>query len=237
VTVDLGSGDLGYVALVQRIGGGDEFAPLDNPVPKDDHLRAEDASIPTEQSWDASERINAKLEALRQTQGEHERRSARRHRSVKIDFAGIALLIIAAVAWFAYSANRFVADPCLLRAKLEQNIEESFQQKRAELLARKAPRAEMDDLRRWRDDAGKRLEEAVTFSSSKLRARNIRRSFAKPPKDCRRKAPTARSTISTARSPTNAAAKGPAPASWPKPPSSRPPSTSQSSNSTKPASR
>ena len=60
-----------------------------------------------------------------------------------------------------------LTDPALLRAKLEEKIDESFEEKRQQLLAAKAPPLEIDALYRQRDRAKGPVAEAVAFISAR----------------------------------------------------------------------
>ena len=60
-----------------------------------------------------------------------------------------------------------VADPAVLRAKLEDKIDETFERKRRELLAAKAPPPEIDALYRWRDRAKGQVAEGVAFITAR----------------------------------------------------------------------
>jgi tetratricopeptide (TPR) repeat protein len=60
-----------------------------------------------------------------------------------------------------------VADPAVLRVKLEEKIDETFERKKGELLAAKAPATEVDALYRWRDRAKGQVAEGVAFITAR----------------------------------------------------------------------
>src|SRR6266481_4299866 len=76
--------------------------------------------------------------------------------SVRIVSLGIgAVMIVVAVClywqdstWKRDAASRSIS-PSVLRAKLEDQVEQTFQQKRANLITTKAPPAQIEDLYRW----------------------------------------------------------------------------------------
>ena len=81
-------------------------------------------------------------------------------------FAGLALLLIAGIIWFKSSTEKIVTDPEILRAKLEEKIKQSFEQKHKELVSRKATPVEMDRLYRAEEDALKQVSDSVRFIAS-----------------------------------------------------------------------
>ncbi|MEP6668605.1 MAG: tetratricopeptide repeat protein [Chthoniobacter sp.] len=60
-----------------------------------------------------------------------------------------------------------VADPVVLRAKLEEKIDVTFDRKRDELLTAKAPTSEIDAIYRWRDRAKEQVAEGVAFITAR----------------------------------------------------------------------
>jgi tetratricopeptide (TPR) repeat protein len=60
-----------------------------------------------------------------------------------------------------------VADPAVLRVKLEEKIDETFERKKRDLLAAKAPSTEVDALYRWRDRAKGQVAEGVAFITAR----------------------------------------------------------------------
>jgi tetratricopeptide (TPR) repeat protein len=87
---------------------------------------------------------------------------------------GAVLIVIACclywqdAVWKRDAASRSVS-PAVLRAKLEDQVEQTFQKKRAALLTAKAPPSEIDDLYRWRDYTLKQLDGVVEFIESSLK--------------------------------------------------------------------
>src|SRR5215831_4411327 len=121
----------GYTQLRQRLAGGKTFPPLPIPLPSEAYRQRDDASVPTEEVWNSSRRIEEKLDSLR-------RLEKRQHRTVMASFAGLALLLIAGIIWFKSSTEEIVTNPDILRTKLEEKIKQSFEQKHKELVSRKA---------------------------------------------------------------------------------------------------
>ena len=119
--------------------------------------------MPTLEVWESSSRIEKKLDDLRDEQKRHEKKSAERHRTVKWALAALAVLIIAGIMWFKLSTQAIITDPKILRVKLAEKIEQTFQQTRKELLARKAETSEINALYSWHDTALERLDESVEF--------------------------------------------------------------------------
>ena len=152
-----------YVALRQRLTGGNRFLPLGIPVRAQAYRQRDDISVPTVEVWESSGRIEKKLDDLRDEQKRHEKKSAERHRTVKWTLAALAVLIIAGIMWFKRSTQAIITDPKILRVKLAEKIEQTFQQTRKELLARKAETSEINALYSWHDTALKRLDESVEF--------------------------------------------------------------------------
>src|SRR5271165_2066441 len=152
-----------YVALRQRLTGGNRFAPLGIPVRAETYCQRDDISVPTVEVWESSSRVEKKLDDLRDEQKRHEKKSAERHRTVKWAIAALAVLIIVGIIWFKVSMQAFITDPKILHVKLEEKIDQTFQQTRQELLARKAKTSEINALYSWHDTALKRLEESVEF--------------------------------------------------------------------------
>ena len=154
-----GNDSSGYTQLRQRLAGDKIFSPLPIPPPSQAYRQRDDASVPTEEVWDSSRRIEGKLDNLRRLQ-------KRQHRTVMALFAVLALLLIAGIIWFKYSTEKIVTDPEILRTKLEEKIKESFELKHKELVARKAPPAEMDQLYRSEEGALRQVSESVRFIQS-----------------------------------------------------------------------
>ena len=127
------------------------------------YRQRDDISVPTVEVWESSSRIEKKLDDLRDEQKRHEKKSAERHRTVKWTLAALAVLIIAGIMWFKRSTQAIITDPKILRDILEEKIEQTFQQTRKELLARKAETSEINALYSWHDTALKRLDESVEF--------------------------------------------------------------------------
>ncbi len=127
------------------------------------YRQRDDISVPTVEVWESSSRIEKKLDDLRDEQKRHEKKSAERHRTVKWALAALAVLIIAGIMWFKLSTQAIITDPKILRVKLAEKIEQTFQQTRKELLARKAETSEINALYSWHDTALKRLDESVEF--------------------------------------------------------------------------
>jgi tetratricopeptide (TPR) repeat protein len=103
---------------------------------------------------------------------------AAQNRRERLTLAGIALLLLA-LAGIGYGVYHYLpgktteqvaavfhADPVLLRAKLEEQVETSFQAKLTELKQNAAPPADIDQLYRQRDQTVARLDEAVKFISA-----------------------------------------------------------------------
>ncbi|MHC1742783.1 MAG: tetratricopeptide repeat protein [Syntrophobacteraceae bacterium] len=156
----------GYGSLRLRLGGRRRLPPLDPLQPLEAIRRRDDASIPTQEVWEASERIAAKLDKIQSDQIEHEQRSVKRHRDLVSWQRVLALLLVCAlggIIWSQVSTERIVTDPIVLRSKLEQKIDESFSQKLALAKAQGAPYQEIDQLYRWRDQTLARLDESVKF--------------------------------------------------------------------------
>ena len=65
--------------------------------------------------------------------------------------------------WFKLSTQAIITDPKILRVKLAEKIEQTFQQRRKELLAHKAETSEINALYSWHDTVLKRLDESVEF--------------------------------------------------------------------------
>ncbi|HUF62583.1 MAG TPA: tetratricopeptide repeat protein [Verrucomicrobiales bacterium] len=63
--------------------------------------------------------------------------------------------------------EHIATDPHALRARLEEKIDQTFEQKRQSLLAAKAPPPEIDALYRWRDRAEGQVAEAVAFITAR----------------------------------------------------------------------
>ena len=154
-----GQDSSGYTALRQRLAGGKTFPPLPIPLPSEAYRQRDDASVPTEEVWDSSRRIEEKLDNLRRLQ-------KRQHRTVMASFAVLALLLIAGIIWFKSSTEKIVTDPEILRTKLEEKIKQSFEQKHKELVSRKATPVEMDRLYRAEEGALKQVSESVRFIAS-----------------------------------------------------------------------
>lgn len=154
-----GQDSSGYTELRQRLAGGKTFPPLPTPLPSEAYRQHDDASVPTEEAWDSSRRIEEKLDNLRRLQ-------KRQHRAVMASFAVVAVLLIAGMIWFKSSTEKIVTDPEILRTKLEEKIKQSFEQKHKELVARNATPAEMDQLYRAEEGALKQVSESVRFIQS-----------------------------------------------------------------------
>jgi hypothetical protein len=152
-----------YVELRQRLTGGNRFSPLGIPARAEAYRQRDDISVPTAEVWESSSRIEKKLDDLHDEQKRHEKKSAERHRTVKWTLAVLAVLIIAGIIWFNLSTQAIITDPKILRVKLAEKIEQTFQQTRKELLARKAETSEINALYSWHDTALKRLDESVEF--------------------------------------------------------------------------
>ena len=146
-----------YAELRQRLTGRNQFPPLGIPVRGEVYRQREDISVPTVEVWESSDRIEKKLDDLRDEQKRHEKKSAQRHRTVKWTLAALAVLLIAGIIWFTLSTQAIITDPKILRIKLEEKIEQTFQQKRTELLARDAKPSEINALYYWHDDVLKQL--------------------------------------------------------------------------------
>lgn len=156
----------GYGSLRLRLGGRRRLPSLDPIPPLEAFRQRTDASIPTQEVWEASERIVATLEKIQNDQAEHEQQSEHRHRVLLTWQRVLALLLVCAVAgvlWVKWSTERIVTDPIVLRSKLEQKIDESFSQKLTAAKAQGAPYQEIDQLYRWRDQTLARLDESVKF--------------------------------------------------------------------------
>jgi tetratricopeptide (TPR) repeat protein len=145
-----------YGKLRQRLTGGYRFSPLGSPARKELYGQREDISVPTVEVWESSERIESKLDELREEQ-------KRQHRTIKWMLAALAALIIVGIVWSTRFTQALVTDPKMLRVKLEEKIEQTFQQKRTELLARDAKHAEINALYHWHEDVLKQLDESVRF--------------------------------------------------------------------------
>ena len=154
-----GENSSGYTQLRQRLAGEKTFSPLPIPPPSEAYRQRDDASVPTEEVWNASRRVEEKLDNLRRLQ-------KRQHRTVMASLALLALLLIAGIIWFKDSTENIVTDPQILRVKLEQKIKQSRVQKHRELVARKASPAEMDNLYRLEEDALRQVNESVRFIES-----------------------------------------------------------------------
>ena len=133
------------------------------------YRQREDISVLTAEVWESSDRIEKKLDELRDDQKRHERKSAERHRTVKGTLASLAVLIIAGIVWLKFSTQAIITDPKILRIKLEEQIEQTFQQKRRELLARDAKPSEINALYYWHEDVLKQLDESVRFIETAAR--------------------------------------------------------------------
>ena len=158
-----------YAELRQRLTGGNRVAPLGIPVRGAVYRQHEDMSVPTVEVWESSHRIEKKLDDLRDEQKRHEKQSAERHRTVKWTLAALAALIIAGIIWFTLSTRAIITDPKILRIKLEEKIEQTFQQKRAELLGRDAKPSEINALYSWHEDVLKQLDESVRLIETAAR--------------------------------------------------------------------
>ena len=158
-----------YAELRQRLTGRNQFPPLGIPVRGEVYRQREDISVPTVEVWESSDRIEKKLDDLRDEQKRHEKKSAERHRTVKWTLAALAVLLIAGIIWFTLSTQAIITDPKILRLKLEEKIEQTFQQKRTELLARDAKPSEINALYYWHDDVLKQLDESVRFIETAAR--------------------------------------------------------------------
>ena len=152
-----------YVELRQRLTGGTRFPPLGIPARAEAYRQRDEISVPTVEVWESSSRIEKKLDDLHDEQNRHEKKSAERHRTVKWALAALAVLIIAGITWFKLSTQAIITDPKILRVKLAEKIEQTFQQTRKELLARKAETSEINALYSWHDTALERLDESVEF--------------------------------------------------------------------------
>jgi tetratricopeptide (TPR) repeat protein len=138
--------DAGYKSLLRHFTGGKKLPPLAKISRIAEPQRSPDASVPTEQVWEeATAIVIQKLDEIQAEQKEHEWKSAERHRE---------LLAI-------------VADPVILRARLEDKIDESFEHKRAKLLRLKARPAEIDALYRWCDRVKGQVGEVVAFITAR----------------------------------------------------------------------
>ena len=152
----------GYTQLRERLAGDETLSPLPIPLPSEAYRERDDASVPTEEVWDSSRRIEEKLDNLRRLQ-------KRQHRTVMASFAVVTFLLLALLAgiiWFKSSTEKIVTDPEILRTKFEEKIKESFERKHKELVTRKATPAEMDQLYRRQEDALKQISESVRFIQS-----------------------------------------------------------------------
>ena len=78
-------------------------------------------------------------------------------------------MIIAGIVWLKFSTQAIITDPKILRIKLEEQIEQTFQQKRRELLARDAKPSEINALYYWHEDVLKQLDESVRFIETAAR--------------------------------------------------------------------
>jgi tetratricopeptide (TPR) repeat protein len=154
-----GQDSSGYAQLRQRLAGDKTFPPLPTPLPSEAFRQRDDASVPTEEVWDSSRRIEEKLDSLRRLQ-------KRQYRTVMASFAVLALLLIAGIIWFKSSTEKIVTDPKILRTKLEEKIKQTFEQQHKELVARKATPAEMDQLYSEKEGALKNVSESVRFIES-----------------------------------------------------------------------
>jgi tetratricopeptide (TPR) repeat protein len=155
----------GYTELRQRLAGGKTFPALPIPLPSEAYRQRDDASVPTEEVWDSSRRIEEKLDNLR-------RLEKRQHRTVMASFAGLAVLLIAMITgiiWSKSSTEKIVTDPEILRTKLEEKIKQSFEQKHKELVSRKGTPVEMERLYRAEEAALKQVSESVRFIASTTR--------------------------------------------------------------------
>ena len=157
-----GGDSSGYDQLRQRLTGDKTFPPLRIPPPSEAYRERDDASVPTEEVWDASSRIEEKLDNLRRLQ-------KRQHRTVMASFAVVAVLLLAlltGIIWSKISTEKIVTDSGILRTKLEEKIKESFEKQHRELVARKATPAEMDQLYRRQETALRHVGESVQFIQS-----------------------------------------------------------------------
>ena len=102
--------DAGYAQLRQRLTHGRKLAPLALPEPAADFRQRDDASVPTEEVWEASGQINAKLDKIRSEQKKHEVASARRHRTLKFCLIGLALLLVGGLVWNFLATQSVVTD-------------------------------------------------------------------------------------------------------------------------------
>ncbi len=160
--------DSAYANLLNRITNDSlGLPPLDVPAPTQHFRQRDDTSILTEEVWTSSQQIIDKLDELRWKHEEHERKSRQRHRvqlrALSLGVALIVLCVIAGSYWNFQSQERLVTDPVILRAKLGEKIETSFQEKLATLKSNNAKPAEINELSRWRDQAVARLDESVRF--------------------------------------------------------------------------
>jgi tetratricopeptide (TPR) repeat protein len=159
--------DSGYEGLYRLLTGQSTVVP--EPVGPG---RTSEITEPIGPALDIPERMTDFTQIiadLRRAQEEHETQSVRRHGTLKRGLAGLALLlvlVITAIICSWVSTQRVVTDPKILRVKLEEKIEQTFQEKRHQLLAQKAKPADIDQLFRWRDDAIKRLDDSVRFIQS-----------------------------------------------------------------------
>jgi tetratricopeptide (TPR) repeat protein len=115
--------------------------------------------------------LQSRIHALRE---EARRLQAEQNRRERLILA-VGLAIVLALAgigiggyWYFTRIEQkvdqaFVADPVILRAKLAEQLETSFQAKLAELKAQAAPPADIDRLYRLRDAQAQKLDEAVRF--------------------------------------------------------------------------
>jgi hypothetical protein len=161
-----------YVELRQRLTGGQRFPPLGIPVRAEAYSQRDDISVPTDEVWASSSRIEQALDELRDAQKRHEKKSAERHRTVKWMLAALAVLavlIIAGIIRFQLSTQAIITDPKVLRVKLAEKIEQTFEQRRKGLLARKVDSSEINALYSWHDTALKRLDESVEFIETAAR--------------------------------------------------------------------
>lgn len=155
--------DRGYQALRARLAGGKTLPSLNLPVPDVDFRIPSCASVPDEETWAPSGRIGTKLDKIREEQAEHERRSTTRHRGLVAGLLFICFLIMAACWFNTWSTERLITDPVILRDKLEQRIDQSFEEKRAGLQMANTKASEVDELFNWRNRAKSRLDGAVEF--------------------------------------------------------------------------
>jgi tetratricopeptide (TPR) repeat protein len=91
-----------------------------------------------------------------------------KNKSVTIVSFAIGTAMIVVACYLHWQASRRISS-ARLRAKLEDQVEQTFQKKRTALLAAKAPPSEIDDLYRWRDYILKQLNGVVEFIESSLK--------------------------------------------------------------------